>query len=387
VRSAEVVVIGAGVIGASVAYHLAQKGCDSVLVLERNPGPGGGSTGRATGGFRAQFGSETNVRLSLLSREKLLRFEEELGVDPGYRACGYLFLADDEAQLDALRGAQSVQREAGLNEAREVGPSEVGEINPAVRTDGIVGGVYGPTDGFIKPMEILHGYVAGAETLGARFEYGVGCEGFGLDRDGGISTVRTPDGDVAAGAVVNAAGAWAGVVAREAGIDLPVEPLRRQVAITHPFDALPEDMPMTVFVEDGFHLRVREGRVMLLLPDEPEVADPFDQSVEDAWVASVVEAARERVPCLTDASIDRAGCWAGLYEMSPDGHALLGRAEGAENLYLINGSSGHGVMHAPALGQLLAEIIVDGAASTLDAHALRPSRFAEEEPNLAPTLL
>jgi sarcosine oxidase, subunit beta len=387
VRSAEVVVIGAGVIGASVAYHLAARGCGSVLVLERNREPGQGSTRKATGGFRAQFGSEINVLLSLLSREKLLRFEDELGVDPGYRPCGYLFLARDEAQLDALREAQSVQRAAGLEEAREVGPQEVADINPAVRANGHIGGVYGPTDGFLRPREILRGYVEGAERLGVRFEYGVECEGFELDGDGGISAVRTPGGDVAAGSVVNAAGPWAGVVAREAGLDLPVEPLRRQAAVTEPFDALPEDMPMTVFVEDGFHLRVRDGRVLLLLPDEPEATDPFDQSVEDTWVGTVVETARERVPCLEEASIDRAMCWAGLYEMSPDGHALLGRVEEIYNLYLANGSSGHGVMHAPALGQVLAEIMLDGAASTLDAHALRPSRFAEDEPNLAHTLL
>jgi sarcosine oxidase, subunit beta len=387
VRSAEVVVIGAGVIGASVAYHLAQKGCDSVLVLERNREPGMGSTGKATGGFRAQFGSEINVRLSLLSREKLLRFEEELGVDPGYRPCGYLFLANDEAQLDALREAQSIQREAGLDEAREVGPEEIAEINPSVRDDEIVGGMYGPTDGFLLPMEILRGYVEGAERLGARFEYATGCEGFELDGAGRISAVRTPDGEVAAGAVVNAAGAWAGVVAREAGLDLHVEPLRRQVAVTQPFDGLPEEMPMTIFVQDGFHFRVRDGRVMLLLPDDPELADPFDQSVDNAWVASVFETARKRVPCREGASIDRARCRAGLYEMSPDGHALLGRAEEVENLYLVNGSSGHGAMHAPALGQLLAEILLDGEAGALDAHALRPSRFAENEPNLAPTLL
>jgi sarcosine oxidase subunit beta len=146
-------------------------------------------------------------------------------------------------------------------------------------------------------------------------------------------------------------------------------------------------MPMTVFTEDGFHLRVRDGRVMLLWPDEPDVADPFDESVEDAWLDSVFEKAVARVPGLSRTSIDRERCWAGLYEMSPDGHALLGRAPEIENLYLANGSSGHGVMHAPALGQLLAEIMVDEAAGTLDARALRPSRFAESEPNLAPTLL
>jgi sarcosine oxidase subunit beta len=387
VRSAEVLVIGAGVIGASVAYHLARRGCGPILVLERNGSPGQGSTSRATGGFRVQFGSETNVRLSLLSREKFLRFEEELGVDPGYRSCGYLFLADDEAQFDALRGAQDVQRAAGLEETREVTPSEVEDINPAIRANGLTGGVFCSTDGFIRPMQILRGYTEGATRLGVRFEYGVECTGFEFDGSGRVSAVRTSDGDVAVGSVVNAAGAWAALVARNAGLDLPVEPLRRQAAVTHPFDALPEDMPMTIFIEDGFHFRVRDGRVLLLWPDKPLVADPFDTTVSDAWLESVVQKARSRVPSLSQTSIDREKCWAGLYEMSPDGHALLGRAPGLVNLYLVNGSSGHGVMHAPALGQLLAEIIVDGAAHTLDAHALRPSRFAEGEPNLALTLL
>jgi len=387
VRSAEVVVIGAGVIGASVAYHLARRGCGPVMVVERSRSSGEGSTGRATGGFRAQFGSEINVRLSLLSREKLWRFEEELGADPGYRPCGYLFLAGDGAQLGALLRAQGVQREAGLEEAREVTPSGIEEINPAIRTGGLVGGVFCPTDGFIRPMGILGGYVEGAGRLGVRFEYGVECTGFELDGSGRIAAVRTSGGDVVCGSVVNAAGAWAAPVAREAGLDLPVEPLRRQAAVTHPFELLPEDMPMTIFVEDGFHLRVRDGRVLLLWPDEPAVADPFDQSVEDSWLGTVVGMARERVPCLSQTSIDRERCWAGLYEMSPDGHALLGKAPGMENFYLANGSSGHGVMHAPALGQLLAEILLDGAAHTLDVHALRPSRFAEDEPNLTPTLL
>ena len=386
-RSAEVVVIGAGVIGASVAYHLALRGCGPVLVLERHAEPGRGSTGRATGGFRAQFGSEINVRLSLLSREKLGRFEEELGVDPGYHPCGYLFLADDEVQLEALREAQEVQRAAGFEEARVVAPLEIGEINPAILAGELVGGVFCPTDGFIRPTEILRGYLEGAGRLGVRFEYGVECTGFELDGAGRIVAVRTSSGEVAAGAVVNAAGAWAALVALGAGLDLPVQPLRRQVAFTHPFDGLPEDMPMTIFTEDGFHLRVRDGRVMLLWPDEPDVSDPFDQSVEDAWVEAVFERAVSRVPCLSRTSVDREMCKAGLYEVSPDGHALLGRTPEVDNLYLANGSSGHGVMHAPALGQLLAEIIVDGVASTLDARALRPSRFAESEPNLAPTLL
>jgi sarcosine oxidase subunit beta len=144
---------------------------------------------------------------------------------------------------------------------------------------------------------------------------------------------------------------------------------------------------MTIYAGDGFHLRVRDGRVLLLWPDDPRAEDRFDANVDEDWLAAVVSKAHARVPCLRGAEIDRAACWGGLYEMSPDRHAILGRAPGFDNLYLANGSSGHGVMHAPALGQLLAEIILDGVAGALDAHALRPSRFAESEPNLASTLL
>jgi sarcosine oxidase, subunit beta len=146
-------------------------------------------------------------------------------------------------------------------------------------------------------------------------------------------------------------------------------------------------MPMTIFTADGFHLRVRDGRILLLWPDDPTGLDPFDTTTADEWLAVVQAKARRRLPCLGAARIDRAGCWAGLYEMTPDKHALLGRAPGVENLYLANGSSGHGVMHAPALGQLLAEIILDGTASTLDVRPLRPERFAEGTPNPAPDFL
>jgi sarcosine oxidase subunit beta len=210
----------------------------------------------------------------------------------------------------------------------------------------------------------------------------------GLRVEGGrVTAVETPSGTIPCGVVINAAGAWAAGVAAFAGVEIPVRPLRRQVAITGPFAALPEDMPLTIFAEDGFHLRVRDGRVLLLWPDEPRTADPFDCTVDPAWFERTVARARQAVPCLAEAPIRFADCWAGLYEMSPDGHALLGPAPGVENLFLANGSSGHGVMHAPALGHLLAEIVLDGRAGTLDAHPLRPERFAEGEPNEAPVFL
>jgi sarcosine oxidase subunit beta len=386
-ETAEVVIIGGGVIGASVAYHLAARGVGDVLVLERGAGLGAGSTGRATGGFRAQFGTRVNIRLSLLSREKLLRFEEETGVDPGFRQAGYLFVASREEELRELVSAQTVQHECGLSEACEVDRGEVARLNPALSLEDAAGGVYCPTDGFIRPLEILRGYTEAAARLGARFRYGVAVEGVGACEGGEVGTLLTTEGEVSAGAFVNAAGAWAGKVARMFGAEVPVKPLRRQVAVTRPFNLLPDEMPMTIFAADGFHLRVRDGRVLLLWPDEARTEDSFDTSVDEEWLETVVSKAHARVPCLRGAEIDRAACWAGLYEMSPDRHALLGRAEGFENLYLANGSSGHGVMHAPALGQLLSEIILDGSARTLDTHALRPSRFADGQPNVGPDLL
>lgn len=384
-ESAEVVIVGGGVIGASVAWHLARGGCTDVLVLDAAPGPGQGSTGRATGGFRAQFGSVPNIRLSLLSRDALRRFEDDTGVDPGYQPVGYLFLARHAAELEVLLEAQALQHAEGLHEARRVDADEARALNPAIRGE-VAGGTFCPTDGYIRPLQILRGYVEAAERLGARFAFGRGCTGLRME-GGRVRGVRTPAGEIAAGCVVNAAGAWAAGVAEMAGVHLPVRPLRRQVALTEPCTLLPAGMPMTIFCDDGFHLRVRDGRVLLLWPDEPAGPDPFAAAVEDAWVDEVVRRARERLPCLRDAAIDRAGCWAGLYEMSPDHHVLLGAAPGVPNLYLANGSSGHGVMHAPAIGQLLAEIILHGAARSMDTHPLRPGRFDDGEPIAGSPLL
>lgn len=384
--SVDVAIIGAGVIGASVAYHLAQRGCKHILVIDPGAQPGHGSTGRATGGFRAQFSSQINIRLSLLSRDKLRRFPDEIGVDSGYRPCGYLFLARQQATLDALRAAQALQHATGLDEAREVAPDDIQRLNPAIKTDELIGGVFCPTDGFIRPLALLRGYLDRARQLGVEVRYDTACTGFEMRGDR-IAAVRTPSATIAVERVVNAAGAWAALVADYAGVELPVSPLRRQVAITEPCALLPEHMPMTIFTDDGFHLRVRDGRILLLWPDQPIVDDRFDTSVSDQWLAEVTQRAHSCMPCLTQASIDRKSCWGGLYEMSPDKHALLGAAPGVENFYLANGSSGHGVMHAPALGQLLSEIMLDGRATTLDTHALRPSRFAEMQPNAVSELL
>jgi len=371
--SVDVAIVGAGVVGASVAWHLAKLGVRKVVLLERGAGPGEGSTGRATGGFRAQYGTDVNVRLSLLARAELLRFREETGVDPGFEQLGYLWLAQNATELSLLRDGLRVQRAAGLLEARLVDAAEIAQLNPYVRSGvgGFAGGAFCPSDGFIKPLEILRGYLKDREVrYGARV--------VALRREAGrVQSLQLASGEsLSAGAFVDAAGAWAGEVAKLAGVEIPVAPLRRQVAATAPTTVLPAGLPMTIWAGDGFHFRARDGRVLLLQPNPGNASDPFSTAVEPRWLAEVTSIARARVPALVDVAVEPDRAWGGLYEMSPDKHALLGRAPGCENLWLANGSSGHGVMHSPALGLLLAEMIV-GRPLSLDVRALRPERFAE----------
>jgi sarcosine oxidase subunit beta len=376
-RTASLVIIGAGVIGASVAYHLARRGWRDILVLDRSFGPGQGSTGKATGGFRAQYATPINVRLSLLSRDKLRCFQDETGGNAGYRPAGYLWLASTPGELEVLRAARRVQHQQGLTEAVEVGPEEIARLNPAVALDEVIGGAFCPSDGFIHPLGIVEGYLAAALRLGVKLEWQVEVTGLKRGQGERIAVVETSRGSVSTTAVVNAAGPWAARVAQWAGLDLPVVPLRRQVAASTGTDLLPDTMPMTIFTTDGFHLRVREDRILLLWPTPGVPGRPLDTAVDGEWIEAVVAKAHRRVPVLRRAVIDPDACWAGLYEMSPDKHAILGPAPDCPNLFLVNGCSGHGVMHAPALGQLLAEVISDGAASTLDVSPLRPSRFRE----------
>lgn len=387
-RSAEVVIIGGGVIGVSVAWHLAARGCRDVLVLDRGPGPGDGSTGRATGGFRTQFGSAINVRLSLRSLAKLRRFREETGVDPGYQPVGYLFVAESATTMERLGDALAVQHACGLHHTELLAPDDVVRINPAIGCT-VAGGSYNAADGYIRPLSLLAGYASAAAGLGVRFQYGTPVTDLDVEGDT-VRAALTDDGPVTADVFVNAAGPWAAGVAALAGVDLPVRPLRRQVASTAPTDALPPDMPMTVFLDDGFHCRVRDGRVLLLRPDTPNDPDPFSTRVDDAWVDDVTGRAVRRLPCLRHAPVDRTACWAGLYEMSPDGHPLLGTHPAVRNLHFVNGCSGHGVMHAPALGDMVAAAITGADPdddATDDARTLQLTRFADARPVAGSPLL
>ncbi len=379
-KAYDAVIIGAGVVGTSIAWHLAGYGCRRVLIVERAEQLGTGSTGKATGGFRCQFSTPINVQLSLLSREKLLRFQDEAGHDPGYCPYGYLFVATDESQMNTLREALKVQLEAGVGVAREVSVDEIRQINPALYTDDLVGGTFCEWDGFTRPMDILNGYYTASQRLGVEYRFGVKRVQVWRASDTVVGIMA--DGEfIPAGAVVNAGGAWAGQIAHEVGVELPLYPLKRQVAITEPFDELPETMPMSVDVSDGFHLRVRDGRVLLLYPHGLSEERTYETAFEDAWLPKVLARAHQRVPCLHQAKIDRPRCWAGLYEMSPDKHAIVGEAPELCGFYLANGSSGHGVMHSPALGEIMARLIM-GMELPLDITPLRPTRFAEGDWNL-----
>ena len=373
---ASVVVIGGGVVGASVGCHLAKLGVRDVLVLDRGTTMGTGSTGRATGGYRAQFATPINVRLSLLAREKLKSFQEETGVNSGYEPVGYLWLASNDRQLRLLRGAQRMQKAEGLTEATELSVMQIPDVNSAISLDRIAGATFCPTDGYIRPLEILRGYVEAATRLGVRFVWDSAVTGIKLDDSQSISEVITSSDSIVADNYVNAAGPWAARIAAMAGVILPVVPLRRQAALTVPTDVLPSTMPMTLFMEDDFHMRVRDSRVILCWPSPEAPGEPMELRADPQWIDIVAAKGRERVAGLRDVEIDIPLCWAGLYEMSPDDHAIVGRSEECANLWLANGSSGHGVMHSPALGEILADLIT-GRTPSVDVNELRPSRFAE----------
>lgn len=384
--TADVAIVGGGVMGASAAYHLAARGMRNVVVFDRGTTPGWGSTSRATGGFRAQFSSRVNIRLSLLSREKLRAFNDEIGVDPGFLPAGYLWIAHSDSHLAQLREALALQRSEGLAEAEELDIDRIRHLNPAVTLDGVVGATFCPTDGFIRPMKILEGYVTAAERLGVRFQWGVEVLRVtpSAENSWDITTSSEP---LSAKVMVNAAGAWASQLIVGEAPPASVAPLKRHVAVTVPCTALPANMPMTIFTTDGFHLRVRDGRVLLLWPTTNPTADNFDTTVDDDWLSGLRLKADHYLPVLRDVAIDRDASYAGLYEMSPDSHAIVGASAEYRNYYLLTGSSGHGVMHSPALGQLLAEIICDGAATSMNVDDLRPSRFKEGKQNASADLL
>ena len=370
-KHADVVIVGGGVMGASLAYHLAARGVRDVLLLERGDLFGQGATGKCAGGIRFQFGSEINVRLSLHSIPMLERFEAELGQPIGLNQCGYLFVLTRDEDVQAFRRNVAMQRQLGVA-TQWLEADEVRSRLPLLQLDDVLGGTFHARDGLCDPSSVVNGYIGAARRLGARCLTNVEVTGMQV-RQQRARCVRTTSGAVEADTVVNAAGPFAADVGRMLGLELPIVPLRRQMLVTTPVPEVPREFPFVIDFATGLYFH-REGPGILTGMANPHEAVGTDESVDLAWEQVHLEAAVRRFPLLANAGL--AHHWAGLYEMSPDAHPLIGRLEPLDNAYIVAGFSGHGFMHGPIAGKLLAEVILDGHASTLDISSLNPNRFA-----------
>ena len=380
-ETADVVIIGGGIVGASIAYHLAEAGCPDVLVVERGVEQGLGSTGQATGGVRAQFSTRINIQMSLYSIDFFSHFEEATNCQSGYQPNGYLFVATSEQHLEYLKRARERQRAAGLETVEIVSRKDIGEMVPQLRTDDVFGGSYCPTDGLIEPLSVMRGFMQRAFERGVRLWLAAEVTGIEVEH-GSVSGVRTTRGRISTRAVVNASGAWAAQVARLAGLELPVVPLRRQLVTARLSEDLPARLPMVIDMTDGFHFRrapvTETGAtgVRMAWPDPLETPG-FKTEFEQSFIEKISRRAAHRAPLLARAIVDESLCRAGLYEMTPDHHAIIGEAPGVRGLFLANGFSGHGVMHSPATGRLVSELILHKETRLLDIKPLGLERFAE----------
>lgn len=361
-ETADVVVVGGGVVGASAAYHLAAAGAGHVLLLEREDALGMGSTGACAGGFRHQFSSEINIRLSLASVPMILSFGETHGIPLDVHQDGYLFLVRSEAPWRSFVAAAELQRRLGVD-ARLLQPEEAGALAPGLSLDGMIGATFCPDDGIADPSGLTAGYATIARGSGAELRTGVEVRAV-LTDGARITGVETSEGPVGTRIVVNAAGPWASALAKSCGVVLPLEPVPRTVVVTGPFPGAPD----TSFY---FH---REGPGVLMGMGSPNERASFDTTVDETAVANELIPTAIRVfPPLERAGIART--WAGLYEMTPDRHPIIGPVTGSTGLYLACGFSGHGFQHASIVGKLLAEMILEGEARTVDVSGLSLERF------------
>ena len=375
-HTADVVIIGGGIVGSSIAWHLTEAGCRKVLMVERESHQGNGSTGKSMGGVRAQFATPVNIQMSLYSIPFYASFEERLGHPSEYRPQGYLFVATKPSHLDYLRTNQQLQKSLGLTQAKMLTHDDIVAIVPQLRSDDVLGGSFCPTDGFVDPYSVMVGFTARACEHGAMLWRSTEVTGIARD-DGRIRGVETTRGPVSTPVVVNAAGPWAAPTAALAGVDLPVEPLRRMLVPTEPFDGVSHAIPMVIDMTNGFHFRP-ESRGFLLAWNDPEETPGYKNDFEPSFIEKILVRAADRVPCFENLAVNPKRAWAGLYEMSPDHHAIIGSVCEVPGLFCANGFSGHGVMHAPATGRIVSDLILHGTTSIVDnVEVLSPERFAK----------
>jgi sarcosine oxidase subunit beta len=377
-HTADVVIIGGGIVGSSIAWHLTHAGCKSVLIIERESSQGKGSTGKSMGGVRAQFSTPVNIQMSLYSIPFYAKFEQVVGHPADYRPQGYLFLATKDSHLAYLHDNFDRQKKLGLTTARLLPADEIRAMLPQLRSDDILGGSFCSTDGFVDPYSVMNGFMASATENGATLWKKTEVTGITMDRSGAFS-VETTRGPVATHSVVNAAGAWSAQIAKFVGIDLPVEPLRRMLVPSEPFSDFPHTSPMVIDMSTGFHFRP-EGRGFLLAWNDPEETPSYKTDFEPSFVEKILIHAADRVPAFENLPINPKRAWAGLYEMTPDHHCVLGPVGEVPGFFLANGFSGHGVMHSPATGKILADLILQGKTAIVDdVSVLGFERFAKGE--------
>ncbi len=367
-RRADIVIIGAGAIGASIAYQLGRRGARDVVVLERDQ-VGAGSTSKAAGGIRVQFATRVEIEFSLRGIAFFKRFEDEMGVPCDFHQEGYLFVVTDEATLARFRANVALQRSMGAD-VRLIAPDDARALVPALKVDDALAAVWGPADGHASPNDVVQAYAAQARARGVRVVEDTPVTGIVVER-GRVAGVQTPAGTIATRLVVNAAGPWAPLVGRMAGLQLPVDPRRRHIFVTDAFDGIRHPLPLVTDTGSGFYCRSEQGAILMSPGDIGETTE-YEARVDWSVLEQAVEKAVRRIPALERAQVRHA--WAGLRPLTPDGRAILDWAPEVEGLFLAVGFCGHGFQHSPAVGETVAELLLDGR-STLDLRDLRLDRF------------
>ncbi len=368
--SAEVVIIGAGITGCSIAYHLAERGMRDVLVLEKDE-IGRGATADAAGGIRLQFSTRANIELSRYSLNVWENFKERFGIDIAFHQQGYLFLLTSQSEIDDFQKNMEFQQSMGVP-VRWVDTKEIRELNPAVNLDGVLAGTFCSSDGWADPYSSTMGFAQRARSLGVEIQEETPVTGFIREGDR-ITGVETAEGSVSARTIVIAAGAHAGEIGRLAGADIAVAPYRRMSFITEPFSAVPSTVPMTIEFGTSLYFHPESGGFLFGMSN-PNERSSFNRTVDDDWMHHTVTELCRRAPIFEDARVRRG--WAGLYEITPDDNPVLGFVAGADGLVVASGFSGHGYMQGPAIGRCISELILDGQATTVDISSFAPDRFA-----------
>ncbi len=369
---ASVVVIGGGVMGLSIAYHLARAGVTDVVLVEKDE-LGSGSTCKAAGGVRAQFSDAVNIELGARSLRTFERFAEEFDQEIDLHQVGYLFLLDDPRHVAAFEENVALQNEIGVP-SRMIDVAEAAALSPLVATDGLLAAAYSPTDGHCTPESVVGGYARAARRAGAQLMRGCTVTAIGSS-GGSLTEVVTDRGTIATDAVVCAAGAWSKDLAAMVGVDLPVEPLRRQILTTEPVPGLDPRTPFTIDFSTSFYFHA-EGPGLLLGMSDPHETPGFKLPGSDTWLDGLGEAIERRAPAIGDVGLGRG--WAGLYEMTPDHNALIGEAEEVSRFLYATGFSGHGFLMGPAVGEVVRDLYL-GRPPVVDVSSLTARRFATSD--------